>query len=115
MLRFRHFIRNYLGILAARLETDDFKFGPFELRSNDQVVRLKADADHDSTQDFGLEDIGRIERLFEFISEQEGWDRLVQWISEAGLERVTLVDLVNLPEYAELRARAFIEIEGLQA
>lgn len=115
VLRFRTFIRRFLTILADRLPHDHVKIGMFELRPNDQVVVLDHAKASESTEPYESEDVYRIERIFEFAADANGYARLVEWLRSANLTDIDVVDFVSLPEYALERLRAWNEIEGLKA
>lgn len=114
ILRFRVFIRRFLNILADRLPHDHVKIGMFELRPNDQVLVLDSDAASDSTEAFDPADVHRIERIFEFTADDEGFFRLVEWLETSNLSQIDVVDFVTLPQYAEERERAWSEVKGLK-
>lgn len=114
ILRFRAFIRRFLTILLDRLPHDHLKIGIFELRPNDQVLVLDRDGVAESTEPLKPADVNRIERIFEFIADADGFDRLVEWLATADLAHIGIVDFVTLPQYEVLRERAWNEIEGLK-
>lgn len=114
ILRFRVFLRSFLTILLDRLPHDHLKIGMFELRPNDQVLVLDREDAGGSTEPFEPADVNRIERIFEFIADDEGLDRLVEWLVATNFEHIDIVDFVTLPQYAAERERAWNEIEGLK-
>lgn len=114
ILRFRAFLRTFLTILLDRLPHDHLKIGMFELRPNDQVLVLDREGADGSTEPLEPADVNRIERIFEFIADDEGLDRLVDWLVATNFEHIDIVDFVTLPQYATERERACNEIEGLK-
>ena len=113
ILRYKTFLRRYLTTIADRLETDHVKFGWFEVRAQDQVIVLDpAKADKSSTS-YDSDDVNRIERMFEFIADNGGFEALRQWAATAVGTGVDFDDFLTGPEYATQRAKAFAEVKGL--
>ena len=113
VFRFRRFLSIFLLTMANRMCTDHVKFGWFEIRPNDQVIVLDPKDAAESTLQFDPLDIQRMERLFEFIDDDENFERLVKWVETNLGPNVDLEDFLTLPKYANDRARAFEQVEGL--
>ena len=100
-------------ILADRLKDDHVKTPWFEIKRNDQVIKLDPEDPSGSTFDYDSFDINRIERLFEFVSSDKGFDRILDWTLQNLGEEVDIEDFLTLPQYASARERAFADVEGL--
>lgn len=111
--RYRNFLRGYLLILADRLQTDDVKLGPFEMRARDPVISLDPRQPDASTEEYDSEDVNRIERMFEFIANDSGLERLQDWMANAVGTETIFDDFLTAPEYATQRKQAFEQVEGL--
>ncbi|API58073.1 hypothetical protein BSL82_01155 [Tardibacter chloracetimidivorans] len=111
--RFRRYLRVFLGTIANRLQTDHIKIGTFEFTPNSPVWVLDPDEVDESTFAFDGDDVRRIEAIFEFVGQNDGYHKVMKWLNQATTGSLKLEDFVTRPEYATLRARAFREIEGL--
>lgn len=113
VLRFRLFIRQILTTLVARIKTDHIKVGPFELTPGSAIVALDPEATDESTEHYEPADVHRIEAMFEFMSNEEGEVKVLDWLSDNLGGGVDVDDFLTLPAHANDRARACAEIEGL--
>lgn len=114
MLRFRLFIRQFLYTLLNRFKTDHVKTPLFELTPNAPVYVLDPDEVDESTEHFSSDDIQRVEAIFEFIAKPAGYFALEKWLNEKFSGALDIEDFVTDPTYANERALAFNEIEGLK-
>jgi len=115
VIRYRVYLRSFLDTISARLQTDHVKLGPFEFTPKSDVIALDpADVD-ESTEHYDPQDIERIERLFEFISDASGFGKLSAWVNEHVDDAMEIGDFLTAPEYAIQREeayRAVVEGEG---
>lgn len=111
--RFRGFLSKFLLTIADRIRTDHVKFGWFEIRPNDQVLVLDAEDASESTSEFDPSDIQRIERMFEFMADEDNFWRLMKWVETNVNSNLDIDDFLTLPIYDKDRERAFEQVEGL--
>ena len=112
VIRFRLFLKRFLDTLASRLQTDHFKFGPFEITPNSQVISLDPEHFEESTEDYTPDDIQRMESLFEFISNASGFRRLAAWVNQNVEESLEISDFLTDQKYATERERAYQALVG---
>ncbi|MBY0519935.1 MAG: hypothetical protein K2P79_05865, partial [Sphingomonas sp.] len=110
IVRFRAYLRLILDTLVSRLPHDNLKFGPFEMTANSEIYVLDPDEADESTYRYETEDIQRIERLFEFISKTENYDKLRSWLNQNVDRKLDVGDFLTLPTYANERQRAVTEL-----
>lgn len=113
IFRFRIFLRHYLWVMADRLERDHVKLGWFEIRAQDQVTVLDPSVSGESTLSFQPDDIDHVERIFEFIADSANFSKLSEWVENTYGKDVDLEDFLTNPSYANHRAQAFRQVEGL--
>ena len=104
--RYRGFLRHFLETIATRLRTDHVKIGMFEMTPNSDLIALDPAFVNQSTEHYEPADIERIERLWEFISEPDGYDKLVTWMNEELDETLDMVEFLTEPRYATQRESA---------
>lgn len=105
--RYRTYLRSFLDTIAARLQTDHVKLGPFEFTPKSDVIALDPANVDESTEHYDPQDIERIERLFEFIADASGFGRLRAWVDEHLREDLEIGDFLTSPEYATQREEAY--------
>jgi hypothetical protein len=114
--RYRKFLRIFLDTIASRLQTDHVKLGPFEFTPKSDVIALDPDDVDESTEHYDPQDIQRIERLFEFIADPAGYDRLITWMNEHLGKALDIGDFLTYPEYANQREEAYRAVlEGAES
>jgi hypothetical protein len=113
VLRFRRFLKLVLTTVADRVQTDHLKLGWFEIRHDDQIIVLDPQSVRESTLSIDEKDVGRIERLFEFIDDARNFDTLALWVARNVEEAADIEDFLTQPIHANSRERAFSEVEGL--
>jgi hypothetical protein len=106
VFRFRKYLRNFLETLLDRLATDNVKTPWFEFSAKADVNNL--DPASGST-DFNASgsDVANVEKLFEFIGANDGWDRLASWLFDNDLKDLPMEDFLTGPEYASQRNTAY--------
>jgi hypothetical protein len=106
MTRYRRFVKSYLETIADRLQRDHIRIGLFEMTPNSEVIPLDPNSAGESTEDFSAEDLGRIERFFEFISEPSGYASLMEWLNQSRGGTLNVSDFLTTAEYAADREEA---------
>lgn len=99
--------------MADRLERDHVKLGWFEIRAQDQVTVLDPSVSGESTLSFQPDDIDHVERILEFIADSANFSKLSEWVENTYGKDVDLEDFLTNPSYANHRAQAFRQVEGL--
>lgn len=110
--RYRGHVRRVLDTMAERLKKDKVKLGPFELTSDSQVITLDPEDVNESTETFTAQDVERIERFFEFITEQANFGRLADWVSQNVDPNLDIGSFLTEPPYANQREQAFQALIG---
>lgn len=104
--RYRTFLRKFLDTIATRIRTDHVRIGMFEMTPNSEVIALDPETVGDSTDHYEPADIERIERLFEFIAQPDGFRKMTTWMNEQVSETLEIADFLTAPEYATQRETA---------
>lgn len=109
-------VRRVLDTLAERLRTDKrVKLGPFELTADAEVIALDPKESGASTESYSPDDVGRMERMFEFISEPDSFLKLISWVEQNVTPSVNIGDFLTESPYASQREQAYRAlIEGGQ-
>jgi len=107
VIRYRRYLRSFLDTIAARLQTDHVKLGPFEFTPKSDVIALDPDDVDESTEHYDPADIERIEALFEFISDASGFGKLRTWVNENVEDALNIGNFLTDPEYATQREEAY--------
>jgi hypothetical protein len=107
LVRYRGYLRRFLDTVAERLKTDKVKLGPFELTPNSEVIALDPEDAAESTETYAPEDIERIERLFEFITEPGEFRKLADWVAQNVDPKLDIGSFLTEPPYATQREQAY--------
>ncbi|WP_031551288.1 hypothetical protein [Parvularcula oceani] len=98
-------VQSAAGTIARRLETDDIEAGGFRMKSGDSQYDLGDDEDDHAEPDLFGHESDIIETIFEFLSIEGNYSRLVDWM-EANLDKGhSIDDFLTATEFADERLR----------
>ncbi|MFL6739308.1 MAG: hypothetical protein ACJ8E4_08660 [Sphingomicrobium sp.] len=115
LTRYSAHLKGFLDTVSERLKRDRVKMGPFELVPNTEVIALDRQAVNQSTETYLPDDIERVERLFEFITEPDNFSRLLEWMAKNVDPDVEVGSFLTEPPYANQREAAYAAlIDGIK-